>query len=537
MISKDFERELFESEIKTLESARAEVADAKYKDNELLSSYNKLIKEYDKLLKLTRKIFKISDSQGKSLKQREYEVKNLLNNANQGFLTFGSDLIINKEYSAECLKIFEKKISSLNVADILADNEQQRHNIEQILRSVFDCYDPDQKLSHLRQLPRVLKLDDKYINLECKIIEQDTSETDQTVLMLISTDVTEKQRAEQTIKYLSYHDKLTGLYNRAYVEQHLDQIECTSNRPISVILADMNGLKITNDVFGHDKGDRLLIQAAQLLIKCCRKNDIIARWGGDEFFIILPNTDADSCEKVCARIKEACKQVPPDPIEMSIALGSASTDSISAGIFELFSIAETRMYSNKIIESKTIRKNIIMKMEQALEDRCFENHGHTKRLKLKAAMFAELLGFGEGSPESKNLELLTMLHDIGKVAIPKEVLGKPGPLTSAEWDIIEAHSEIGYRMAQSIGEQVVAEAILAMHERWDGTGYPYGLKETEIPLITRITAIVDVFDILTHDRPYKKALTKSEALKEIIESDGQFDPHLVKIFVENIDKW
>jgi len=305
--------------------------------------------------------------------------------------------------------------------------------------------------------------------------------------------------------------------------------------PLSIIMADMNALKLTNDVFGHAQGDQMLVELARVISSCCRSKDIVSRWGGDEFLIMLPGTDADNCAKVCQRIKAACAQERDLPIELSAALGMATQQNPEGSIADLFNVAENRMYSNKLQESKQVRRKIILGLEKILHNKCFEGSDHVKRIEYLTLCFARRLGIPADSTEVKQLILLAKLHDIGKVAIPGDILCKPGPLTDGEWEIVRSHSEIGYRMAQSIGEPAVGEAILAHHERWDGLGYPSGLKEIQINLVARIFSIVDAYDVMGQDRPYRKALSQEEALREIKKGGGtQFDPELVNVFVDCI---
>ena len=191
------------------------------------------------------------------------------------------------------------------------------------------------------------------------------------------------------------------------------------------------------------------------------------------------------------------------------------------------------MYNDKLVESRKVRQNIIINMKEMLHDRCFENAGHSTKTQCLTADFARNLGFSLDDPQMKSLSQLAVLHDIGKVAIPKELLGKPGTLTYSEWQIVRSHSDIGYRMAQSIGELGLADIILALHERWDGSGYPCNLQGEQIPFLARLFSIVDVYDVITHDRPYKVAMAEDSALQEIVLRAGsQFDPDLAEKFVK-----
>lgn len=537
MLLKNSQKDLFEKELAILEDAHGNLLNTIYKDNELLSKYSDLISAFYKLLKLTSKAFKISDIQGRDLKRRENDIKNLLDNSNQGFLTFGKDMLVDREYSSECLRIFNKKIAHINIVELISgQNDEQNKLFENIFKNTFEVEDIALKLSYIKQLPTIIKINENYINIKYKLIDRLEYETENDIIMLILTDITDKRKAEDQVLYMSYHDKLTSLYNRAYIDSIIPELQSSPNLPFSVVMADMNGLKLTNDVFGHQSGDKLLCGLAGIFLSCCRKSDIVARWGGDEFLILLPGADSIVCEKICRRITAMCKEVIPEPIELSVSLGMATTESTSMKISDLFSIAENMMYSNKLVESKKVRRDIILRMEKVLHEKCFESYDHNERVKMASINIAKLMGMKQESIEIINLTMLASLHDIGKIAIPREILCKSSPLTNNEWKIVQSHSEIGYRMAQSIEEPILAQAILAMRERWDGSGYPYSLKAEKIPLISRIVAIVDAYDAMTHERPYRDKKGRDEALLELKRCSGsQFDPDIVKLFLDNIE--
>lgn len=344
-----------------------------------------------------------------------------------------------------------------------------------------------------------------------------------------------KQREEE-VTYLSYHDKLTSLHNRAYVDYVIPKLQNESSMPLSVIMADMNGLKLANDVFGHHIGDNLLINAAEVLTNCCKDNGIVARWGGDEFLILLPRTDLTECHEISSKIKAACSNQKSDPIELSMSMGIASTENPNTDIAQLINVADTMMYGNKLSESREVRRKIILSVEKTLYSKHFNDSSHNLRVKKMALNFANVLESSSKEVDKVNLSLLASLHDIGKVSIPKEILCKEGPLSRSEWDIVKNYTEIGCRMAQSIDEPILAQSILALRERWDGKGYPYGIKGEDSPLLSRIVAIIDAYDSMIHYRPYKKTLNKEEALGEIKNGKGtQFDPDLVELFIGNIN--
>jgi len=166
----------------------------------------------------------------------------------------------------------------------------------------------------------------------------------------IYRDITEKKKSEENIRYLSFHDKLTDLYNRAFFEEELLRIDTERQFPISLIMGDLNNLKLANDIFGHEEGDRLLVKIAEILRSSCREEDVIARWGGDEFVILLPKTDEEAASSICSRIKEACKESESYPVQPSISLGADTRSSCEESVNKMLSVAEMQMYKNKQLE-------------------------------------------------------------------------------------------------------------------------------------------------------------------------------------------
>lgn len=532
-MKKKLDERLFEAEEEILRQAADDLAEPRFSQSELLPRYAALTAQYEKLLRVTRKIFHISDKQGQVLQRHQIEIQNLLDNANQGFFTFDRHLTVDRRYSAECKRIFGAKIAGEPVAALLsAGDAERRAHLASFFASVFEL-PREEAAAKLRQLPERFDLHDKSVRVECKLIEQPGKKAWRTVVMMILTDITAHLKAQERINYLSYHDKLTSLYNRAYVEELVPKLEYMDALPLSVVMADMNGLKLVNDVFGHQEGDKMLREAARVLRAHCRDSDVVARWGGDEFVILLPRTDAENCARVCARIQEACAEVKAGVIPLSLAAGAATKRSGGIWFAEMLSIAENRMYNDKLLKSREVRKSIIDKLEARLSAHCGENPGHMERVGALATAFALHLGRGEDSVEVKLLQRLAQLHDIGKVAVPAAILGSCRALTLSEWDIVKSHSEIGYRMVQSIGEPETADLVLALRERWDGSGYPCGLQGEAIPVLARLFSVVDAYDTITHDRAYKRALDAQAALQEIERGGGtQFDPQLATQFVD-----
>lgn len=347
-------------------------------------------------------------------------------------------------------------------------------------------------------------------------------------LLGIVQDITERRRAENEIRFLSTYDRLTGLLNRSSFEDRLKHLDAEKQKPVSIIIGDINGLKIVNDALGHENGDRLLKTVADILLKVCRTSDIIARWGGDEFIVLLPNCANEAASQIMEQIRSACNEERNLPVETSVSLGLATLANDCQSIKEVITEAENKMYRRKLLENKSARSAFIISLERTLWTRSHETREHCQRLQEMALT----IGRGINLPNSEldNLKLLAALHDIGKIAIPNNILEKPGALSQEEWETIRKHPEIGYRIAVSTPEMApIAEAILHHHERWDGGGYPLGFKGEEIPLLSRIIAIADAYDVMVNGRPYQTAVDARKAWEEIVRCSGsQFDPVLVE---------
>jgi diguanylate cyclase (GGDEF)-like protein/PAS domain S-box-containing protein len=353
-------------------------------------------------------------------------------------------------------------------------------------------------------------------------------------VVLVFRDFSEKKLKQEKIEFLSYHDQLTGLYNRRFYEEELERLDTERNLPMTIVMGDVNGLKIINDSFGHVLGDELLKKVAEVITKGCRADDIIARLGGDEFVIILPKTNASESERIIKRLNDLLLKEKVESIDISVSFGWETKNNGEEKVEEIFSNAEDNMYKRKLVGRPHMRENTITAIISTRHEKSKREEQHSARVSELCKNMGEALGLPEN--KIKELKSVGLLHDIGKIVIDESVLNKSGELTDNEWKEIKRHPEVGYRILSTVYEMAeMAKYVLHHHERWDGKGYPKGLKSEEILLQARIIAIADAYDAMTSDRTYKKVLSEEEAINEIRRCSGtQFDPEIARLFVEKV---
>ncbi|MBE0466363.1 MAG: HD domain-containing protein, partial [Candidatus Desulforudis sp.] len=267
-------------------------------------------------------------------------------------------------------------------------------------------------------------------------------------------------------------------------------------------------------------------------------NDVLSRIGGDEFAVLLPNVTELTVERACRKIAAGIDlyNKSHSDLPLSVSVGYAVSSAPPFDMTDLFRKADNEMYREKLHRSRSARSAIVQTLKKALEARDFMTEGHCDRLQQLVTMLAKALGLPENT--QADLRLLAQFHDIGKVGIPDRILFKKGPLNQQEVSEMRRHCEIGHRIAVSSPDLApIADWILKHHEWWNGQGYPLGLMGEEIPLECRILAIADAYDAMTSNRPYRKALSKKQAVEELVKCAGtQFDPVLVTEFLSALRK-
>jgi diguanylate cyclase (GGDEF)-like protein/PAS domain S-box-containing protein len=347
-------------------------------------------------------------------------------------------------------------------------------------------------------------------------------------------DITDRKKAENELLYLSYHDHLTGLYNRRYFEQELKNLDTPENLPLSIIMFDVNGLKLVNDSFGHDLGDVLLKKSAEAIKKACREDDIAARIGGDEFVVLLPKTAASEALQISNYIKELASNEKVANMELSISYGYDTKKTDNQSIIEIIANAENHMYRHKLYERSSIRSKITDLIMNTLFEKSGREAAHSNRVSIICQSISSKLNMGKDAVNK--MKIAGLIHDIGKIGVDERILNKPGSLTAEERGFIERHPEIGWRLLSSTDEfSELAKYVLSHHENWDGTGYPNGIKGEAIPLEARIISVADTYDAMTSERSYRKKMSREEAVKELKRCSGtQFDPMIVDVFLNEV---
>lgn len=352
-------------------------------------------------------------------------------------------------------------------------------------------------------------------------------------------DITKRKEKQNEISHLIFHDPLTGLYNRTKFEQLKEKYDSKNYMPLSVIMADVNGLRKINQQFGHHEGDQVLKAVTKIFTETLPENTCIARYGEDEFSILMPKCDSMGAFWYVKCIQEKVgkynKQLNDKKLSINLALGYETKYEVDFDIQKVINKAEDYMDKQKILNQDSIKNILLTSIKSTLLARSQFTEEHAERLVSLSKNVGKVMKLS--SYEIDELALLAELHDVGKIGIDDAILNKPGKLTDEEMSEMKKHSFIGYQLIKSIrGLDDIALPILYHHERLDGKGYPEGLTKYEIPLSSRIISVVDAYDAMTQDRPYRKAMSKEAAIEEIKRNSGtQFDPEIVEAFLKSLD--
>lgn len=358
------------------------------------------------------------------------------------------------------------------------------------------------------------------------------NELNQIEIIGISRDVTERKKVDDEIRFLSFHDQLTGLYNRRYYDIEVERINTTRNCPISFITADINGLKMTNDVFGHISGDELIKLAANTLKTVCREDDIIVRLGGDEFIVVLPQTNIYDCEQIVSRIHEQIKSIKDSKYTLSLSIGYSSKETMDQEVIDVVNQADRIMYQHKLIESEVYKRQLLGKIMRTLYKLDSDLRRHLKSLTLLVSHFGKYLKLSDN--QIGQLKLAAMYHDIGKIGIDEEDI-KLYQTDRVKYEyLLRRQPELSYQILRYISEySEIANIVLGYHENYDGSGYPRGLKKDEISNESMIIHIANNYDKLR----FNVGLNSEESIKQLYSQIGkELEPVLCEKFSQMIQE-
>jgi len=461
-----------------------------------------------------------------SLKESEEKYKLLFENAVVGIAVLQQGKIkISNPMLRNIFKASKGELKEKNLLDLVYPEDRKK--VEELHRNRVEG-----NKDRITEEFRVIRSDGAVRWLESNGIQIMWNDSKASLNFLM--DITDRKETEKNILRLSYHDQLTGIYNRRFFEEELKRLDNPRNLPLSIVIVDVNGLKLFNDGFGHKAGDQLIVTVAQLLDEESRGNDVAARIGGDEFVVLMPNTDENEAEAFEHRFQNVLAKKSVAEIPISVSLGFASKSNEDMNIQDIFKRAEEKMYRIKMEQSPKYKRETLDRIMQAVFDKIFWEENHAKNTQKLARVFGEVLDYGE--KEIEELELAAYYHDIGKIGVDREILMKNTLLEPEELKVVERHPEVGYQLLNTSNETFpIAEIVLYHDEKWDGSGYPQGLKEEEIPKGARIISLVEVYENLIHNRPYQQALPPKEA-KAILESEKgkSFEPELVDLFIDEV---
>lgn len=428
---------------------------------------------------------------------------------------------------------FKTTLLSMGDALIVTD---AKGNIEMMNKVAKDLCDYDFKPSnhkiHLNEIfkTQVIDYDEYLMSLSGKQVPIEYSKA--AILdakgasqgqVIVFRDVTETKEKVDRIEYLSHHDTLTGVYNRHFFDEEIRRFNQEAFLPLTLIMLDVNGLKLINDALGHKAGDALLKIAADSIQGVCRDTDALFRIGGDEFVLLLPNTDKKRALEMMEELKRDISQMKVDDMVISISYGLETKSDPKSSIDVVFKVAEDHMYRRKLSESLAMRHEMLDLVLKRLFKKRPSEKIHAENVRFLCEKISRSIDMS--SQERDDLLKAAYMHDIGKIAIDLELLDRTSPLNEAEQLEIERHPEIGYQLLKSLNAySAVSEIVLSHHENWDGSGYPRGIAGSDIPLGAQIIALVQYCNWLQEVKKYDQWMVL-EALKE--QAGKRFNPELI----------
>lgn len=348
-------------------------------------------------------------------------------------------------------------------------------------------------------------------------------------------DVTSLKEAYFALEQSITYDKLTGFFNKRSFYNQVPQWEDKRYWPVTVAVFNINNLQGMNEQYGTEYGDQVMLALAAILRKHIGTENFIAKVDGGDIVAVFENMHQEKSIEICEKIKKQMEMISEDnPVTLEYGVAEKADETLQ--VDKAFLNARNSMRKKKMLRDTSASRALVDSLKQTLSESDYETEEHVERTREMAARLGKELELSDS--DIAKLELLAVLHDIGKVAIPHSVLLKKGKLNDEERKIMQQHTVKGYRIAKSSPElEEIADCILSHHEKWDGTGYPNGLKGEEIPLLARVISAVDSHDVMVHNRPYHTAMPEQAAIDELKACAGtQFDPHVVEVFVRLLER-
>lgn len=442
------------------------------------------------------------------------------------YLETDGSFINTNDYFNQMFQYTRDELMSLNIRDLNDKTEyNQNYALTQLLNDQY-------AVDHTVEKP-LLRKDGTTFWANISVSRIRFNQED--IYMSTVIDISERKKAEEMMHYLNYHDQTTGLNNRQYYESHIEKVDVEGNYPLTLIKIDINGMKLINDAFGYEMGDTLVKKVVSLIKPIVYNSDMFCRFGGSDFLIVYTKVQKPYIDIIMAQINHMMTNETIQNIKVSVSSAYAVKSSSEEDLNLVLKKAEMRLSREKLIDTSSMLSRTIEIIMNSLYEKNSREMEHSKRVSYWCEKIAQRMNLD--SHIVSKLRIAGLMHDIGKIGIPDSILDKPDRLTEEEFNLIRKHSEVGYRILSAANEfSEIADYILAHHERWDGMGYPKGLKGSEIPIYARIISVADSFDAMTSDRAYRKAMSFQQAKQEIIRfSSVQFDPSVVKVFLEIID--
>lgn len=442
------------------------------------------------------------------------------------YLETDGSFINTNDYFNQMFQYTRDELMSLNIRDLDDKTEyNQNYALTQLLNDQY-------AVDHTVEKP-LLRKDGTTFWANISVSRIRFNQED--IYMSTVIDISERKKAEEMMHYLNYHDQTTGLNNRQYYESHIEKVDVEGNYPLTLIKIDINGMKLINDAFGYEMGDTLVKKVVSLIKPIVYNSDMFCRFGGSDFLIVYTKVQKPYIDIIMAQINHMMTNETIQNIKVSVSSAYAVKSSSEEDLNLVLKKAEMRLSREKLIDTSSMLSRTIEIIMNSLYEKNSREMEHSKRVSYWCEKIAQRMNLD--SHIVSKLRIAGLMHDIGKIGIPDSILDKPDRLTEEEFNLIRKHSEVGYRILSAANEfSEIADYILAHHERWDGMGYPKGLKGSEIPIYARIISVADSFDAMTSDRAYRKAMSFQQAKQEIIKfSSVQFDPSVVKVFLEIID--